>query len=163
MSDPYSGISRSIDKVAASVDKLKRSGDASRKTSERASKREMVNVDLLTSDEIEELRSLIENAGELDDFSSSRIESGGQRTLGMYQELSELGLCALDMGGRVVHLSPMAYWAVEKADQRDRDRKRDESDRRSFERSIAIITGFIGFFSAIVGAIVGAFVTATLS
>lgn len=144
MPDPYSGISKSINKVASAVDGLKRSEETSRKSSERASRRMPVNVDFLTSEEIEELRALVEHGTSLPDFSASRISSGGQKVEGMYQEFSNLGICMLDMDGRIVLLSPMAYWAVEKSDQRARERKADRESQRRHDYALAVVTTLVG-------------------
>ena len=157
MPDPYSGISKSIDKVASAVDKLKKSEDTSRKSSERSSRRVPVNIDLLTSEEVDELRALVGHEGTVGEFSASRMADGGPKVEGMYLEFSRLGLCEM-AGGVVVLLSPMAHWAVEKSEQRAREREEDRRSQRRHDYALAALTTFIGGLLAIVGSVVGALI-----
>lgn len=143
MPDPYSGISKSIDKVASAVDGLKKSEDTSRRSSERASRRAPVDVDLLTSEEVQELRELIEHEGSLAEFAESKIDGGGPTVEGMYGEFERLGLCSTTNGVPVI-LSPMAHWAVEKSDQRAREREDDRRSQRRHDYALAVVTTVVG-------------------
>lgn len=155
MPDPYSGISKSIDKVASAVDKLKKSEDTSIRSSERASRRSPVDVDLLTFEEVEELRALVKHEGSLAEFAESRIEDGGPKVEGMYGEFDRLGLCSSANGVPVI-LSPMAHWAVEKSDQRARERDAERAAQRRHDYAIAVLTTIVGGVLAIVGSVIGA-------
>lgn len=154
MPDPYSGISRSIDKVASAVDRLEKSEDTSRRSANKAPSRTPVNIDLLTTEEVEELRALAEHETSIAGFSASRISSGGPRVEGMYQELSNLGLCMLDTGGHVVLLSPMAHWAIEKCDQRAREREESERSQRRHDYALAVITTVVGALMTLIATVV---------
>lgn len=143
MANPYSGIEKSVGGVAKAVSELGRAGG-----------RSAVDVDLLTSAEVGELRLLIEHESDVGAFATSRMEERGPEVEGMYAEFQRLGL-TYNAGGVPVVVNPMAHWAVEKHAQRAAEREREESARRRFERNMTILAGAIGFIASIVGAVIG--------
>lgn len=151
MANPYSGIEKSVDGVSKAVSELRRSEG-----------RVAVDVDLLTSSEVEELRLLIEHEDDMESFANSRIGELGQMAEGMYAEFQRLGLIHRSNGVPIV-ITPMAHWAVEKHSQRAAERERKELARRRFERNITILAGVIGLVASIVGAVIGSVVTNLLA
>lgn len=149
MPDQYAGIKKSIDEVTKAIGKL-------RDSEERSKRRLPVDIDLLTADEVDELRLLIAHESDLMSFSESRVKESGPQIRGMYQEFSRLGLCDQLVNGSMSFLSPMAHWAVEKCDQRARERREEQKSRRRHDYALAALTTLIGGLLAIVGSVIGA-------
>lgn len=155
MADPYAKLERSIDGVASAVKSLDRTSSKTTRELQREQKRHAFDVDLLTSEEVDELRRLIRHKGQLETYSSTRIKEGGERVRGMYLELGKIGAVTVDMEGVCVFLSPMAYWAVEKHEQRERDRNRAVENQWRHDFCIAGFSAFVGGLLGILGTLLG--------
>lgn len=154
MADPYEKLQKSIDGIASAVKDL---GKASAKASHdtRGPRREPFDVDLLTSQEVEELRCLIRHEHNLAAYSSSRMQEEGTRLKGMYSEFNRIGIAVTDMNGVCVSLSPAAHWAVEKHEQRERDRRKDTRAQWRHDFRVAIASAAVGGLFGIAGTVIG--------
>lgn len=161
MADPMNGVIKSINGVTRSIDRLKKIEDDSAKKSEKRSRRIPFDVDALTNDEVEELRRLIDHEDDLVSYSKGRCSESGPTILGMYEEFDRLGLatCFLDS---IQFLSPMAHWAVEKHDQRCKEREADRKLQWRHDRNMAIIGALVGGVLGIAGTIFGVILGAHL-
>lgn len=150
MADSLSEMKKSIDGVSKSINDLSNQEKSYLKSKERMP----VDVDLLTAEEINELRLLIENRDTLASFSAMRRQQVGDELGGMYQELERLNLILININSNVIRIEPMAYWAVEKYDQRTRERA--EIQRRQWQHDIliSIASALIGGALAIIGGLV---------
>lgn len=157
MPNPYSGIEKSVDKVAGAISALRKSEEQAQRKSGREARRTSVDVNLLTSAEVEELRLLISNEPSLQSFARARIDDGGPVIEGMYAELDRLGLIET-IGGVPIVVHPLAHWAVEKRAQLDAERERQRSKDRTREILLAVATTAVGGLLAIAGSVVGALI-----
>lgn len=125
-------------------------------------KRGYFDVGILTDAEIEEVRLLIAHKDEgLVEFSRERASDPAIAR--MYSELSGLGLVMLEMGGGVAIIYRIAYWAVEKHDQRKAEWEAEQLRRDEHDREMADVAAKAGVRGAIVGAIAGGAVTVILN
>lgn len=152
MPDPYRELNRKLSDIAGSIDRLKSevsklaSGSSRSAREDRAqSKRLPVDVDLLTDEEIDELRFLMAHEGSLCESSKQRVEAHGDKMLGMYVEMERLGLISSAMGVPCINLNPTAYWAVEKHDQVKSARARDEWRERIWLLGSSVLCLVIGW------------------
>lgn len=157
MTDQYAKLQKSIDGVAAAVKTLEKSAEKTGRNFERDFKRQAFDVDALTSEEVSELKSLVDHGSDLAAFSSARIKEGGEKVKGMYAEFSRLGLVFTEVNGAYVLLSPMAHWAVEKHEQRARDRKDDTRKQWRHDFCVALASAFFGGVLGIAGALLGVY------
>ena len=157
MTDQYAKLQKSIDGVAAAVKALEKSAEKTGRNFERDFKRQAFDVDALTSEEVAELRSLVEHESDLASFSSARIKDGREKVKGMYAEFSRLGLASIEANGTCVLLSPMAHWAVEKHEQRARDRKDDTRKQWRHDLRVALASTFFGGVLGIAGTLLGVY------
>lgn len=154
MADPYEKLQKSIDGIASAVKDLgKASAKVSRDT--QGPWREPFDVDLLTSQEVEELRCLIRHERDLAAYSASRMQEEGTRLKGMYSEFNRIGIAVTDMNGACVFLSPAAHWAVEKHEQRERDRRKDTRAQWRHDFFVAGFSTLIGGILGVVGTLLG--------
>lgn len=159
------GVSRSIEAVSmaerSSAKTIQKGAEQVSETILSASA--IAAVDLLTSDEIDELRDLIA-AG--DPVSLARERMKDNAVAGMYSQLSDIGLihCFRSLNGDPVFtaVDPKAAWAVGRRDLRDREaaeRKAEAERRRKEDRSrqtFFIVVGWImGLISSPVGDFIG--------
>ena len=121
--------------------------------------RGVIDVDLFTDDEIEELRELVRRRDDPGEWSRARLAEGGAVIEGMYREFSDLGPLWLSAGGGVMQLLPSASWVVEKHDQRATEKQAE------FERQLKHDRWMTGAAAAsgLVGAIIGAVLTVLLT
>jgi hypothetical protein len=142
MADQYKSLS----------DSIRRSGDEISKAISKSTPRERryVNPDLLTSEEVEELR-MLSSAEDVRSFSEERGRILGDTVTGMYRELDDMGfvVCA---SGVVIGVLPMGVWAVEKHDQRERERMADRRDGRLWSAVISIASVVIGWLLGLLSA-----------
>lgn len=97
-------------------------------------------VGLLTKDEIDELRTLIELGDKAAEFAASRMDD--PIALGMYLQLSDLGFihCVSDMSGGhfLIGVDPKASWAVARFDGKEAERleklRAEERERKRASR-----------------------------
>lgn len=161
MSEQLPELRRSVDKLASRASAISDSLERIDRTQRAAAKttREPFDVSMLTESEIDELRKLIDNSGDVLAYSSSRIADGAEMVAGMYLEFSDLGLVFTDNGGNVAMVCPKAHWAVEKHDQLAAQTRAEEHRRNHHDWAMAAIAAASG----IVGAIVGGLLPALLS
>jgi hypothetical protein len=142
MADQYKSLS----------DSIRRSGDEISKAISKSTPRERryVNPDLLTSEEVEELR-MLSSAEDVRSFSEERGRILGDTVTGMYRELDDMGfvVCA---SGVVIGVLPIGVWAVEKHDQRERERMADRRDGRLWSAVISIASVVIGWLLGLLSA-----------
>lgn len=153
MANPYQGLEKSVDAVASAISSLSKSEERGRQKSEREARRVAVDVDLLTSAEVDELRSLIEHEGDLGSFVTSRLDEGGRKVEGMYVELERLGL-VLTANGSPVLVQPIAHWAVEKRAQLDAEREEQGRAQRRHDYALAVLTTIVGGLLALISSVV---------
>lgn len=122
-------------------------------------------MDLLTDEEVEELRTLA-CLGE-----SSREHAAGRMsdpsTAGMYAQLSDLGLihCVKVLDGSLVFvdIDPKAHWAIRRRDllrKSEKERAENEEKRRAKDRrnsALLVIAGWVlGFLTTVIAPILSA-------
>lgn len=142
MADQYKSVSESI----------RRSGDEIARAISRSAPtgRCYVDLDLLTSEEVEELRAL-SSSGDVSATSRERVRLLGEGAAGMYRELDEMGL-VVSSNGTVVDVLPMGLWAVEKHDQRESDRRAERRDGRVWSAAISLASVVVGWLLGLVSA-----------
>ena len=117
-------------------------------------KRPYVNVDALTQSEIDELRAAIAEGSPVK--TAQRI-ADDPTLVGMYEELSSLGLVetATDMDGavRLVFVSPLGIWAVEKRRQRAEEHAAELERQWRHDRTMTWIAAISGLAGAVIGAV----------
>lgn len=149
--DPMKTISKSLSENTKAIASLE-------KKVASVAKRNLFDVDTLTNAEVKELRLLIEHESDVSDFSSNRIKESGDKIEGMYTEFNRLGLVGYAMES-VYTILPMGHWAVEKHDQRERERKAALEDQRRFEKSVSMKNLLINGLFGLGGVILGAFLS----
>ena len=119
-------------------------------------------VDLLTSEEIGELRDLISSD---DPVSLARERMKDDSVAGMYAQLSDIGLihCFRDFNGDPVFIAvdPKSAWAVGRRDLRDREdaeRKAAEERRRKEDQGRQTIFIVVGWVMGIISSPIGSFI-----
>lgn len=97
----------------------------------------MQYVDLLTGEEVRELGLVTKISGTEEGAAFAERVNSDERLAGMYRQFEDMGLveCLFD-GGDAAHLvypRPKAFWALERRERLDlerRERERDETARR---------------------------------
>ena len=154
----FSGMEKKLDSIASAVKSLDKTSGKAASEQKAERKRAPIDVDALTSEEVEALRQLIEHESDLMEYSSARIAAGGEKVSGMYAEFNRLGLAAVEAGGRCVALLPMAHWAVEKHDQRSRDAELERKAQWRHDLVVASVSTAIGGALGIDGTLLGVLV-----
>ena len=157
------GVERSIAEARRSTDEIRKSVD---KLGELVSNSAAIqSVDLLMSDEIDELRRLVELGDNAKEYTKSRLENESAR--GMYMQLSDLGFiyCFRDFSGNVFYAGhdPKANWAIARHDklaELEKQRKAEAEALRKSDRKRQLIDLLIGFVGGIVSALLVAYLTA---
>lgn len=84
MADPYRSIGNGLGSVTTSVNGVAKAIAAASKGGEEAGRRRPLDLNLLTSKEVAELRLLVMHEGELPGWATARVKAGGKRVDGMY-------------------------------------------------------------------------------
>ena len=148
MADQLAEIRKSVDGVAKAVASLAKANSPARA---------LVDVDALTDGEVRELALLVENEGDLANFTSDRIASEGLSVDGMYDEFSRLGLLVRAAGGACPALSGTAHWAVEKRRQRKAEAADALKRQWRHERRVTVGAAFLGGAMGLLGVVLGYF------
>lgn len=151
----YSGIEKKLDAVASAVKSLDKTSSKVANDQKRSLKRLPFDVDMLTSEEVDALKQLIEHKGSVREFSASQIATGGDKVRGMYSEFDRLGLIILEVGGQCAAILPMAHWAVEKHEQRSRDAEQQRASQWRHDVVVASVSTAIGGILGIIGTLLG--------
>lgn len=151
----YSGIEKKLDAVASAVKSLD-------KTSKEVARKQGIDhahtpfdVDQLTSSEIAVLKQLIEHDGDLQNYSTGQIKSGGAKVVGMYSEFDRYGLVSTSFNGECAYVLPMGYWAVEKHEQRLLDAELEKKSQWRHDAVVASVSTAIGGVLGILGTLLG--------
>ena len=153
--NPYYGIEKKLDTVASAVKSLDKTSAKTSKEQARERKRIPFDVDLLTGEEIDSLRQLVEHENDILAYSESQIKLKGDSVRGMYTEFDRLNLVIQEIGGRCAAILPMAHWAVEKYEQKERDVKRDRAEQWRHDIVVALLSTTVGGILGIVGTALG--------
>lgn len=159
------GVSRSIETVAAaeqnSSKKVQKGAEQISETILSASA--IAAVDLLTSEEIRELRDLISAE---DPVLLARERMKDDAVAGMYSQLSDIGPihCFRAFNGDPVFASvdPKAAWAVGRRDLRDREaaeRKAEAERRREDDRRHDTRNMVIGWIAGVISSLLVSLIT----
>lgn len=120
-----------------------------------ARKRPYVDIDALTTAEVEELSRLI--AEDSPRGTAERI-STDMGLVGMYDELARLGLVdahnGMDGKPGVVFVTPLGVWAVEKRHQRDAEALAGREHQWAHDRKMTWIAAIAGLIGAMIGAVI---------
>lgn len=159
---PLDGIASSVGNVGRSVAQASKSTDEIRRSIDNLGKRvsessAMQSVDLLTDDEIDELRKLVSLGDGAKGYAASRLES--EAVQGMYLQLSDLGFihCFRDFDGDILYVDydPKANWAIARHDKlaelearRKEEVNRIRDEDRKHSRNNVIIGWFLGLATA---------------
>lgn len=153
------GVSRSIGAVSmAEQNSAKTIQNGAKQVSETILNASAIAaVDLLSSEEIDELRDLIA-AG--DPVSLARERMKDNAVAGMYSQLSDIGLihCFRSFNGDPVFtaVDPKAAWAVGRRDLRDREaaeRKAEAERRREDDRKHDTRNMIIGWIAGVISSL----------
>lgn len=104
-----SGIEKKLDSVASAIKSLDKTSSKAVNEQKTGRKRIPIDVDALTSEEVDSLNQPIEHEDDLLEYSSARIAAGGDKVRGMYAEFDRLGLVSVEANGRCIALLPMAH------------------------------------------------------
>lgn len=165
-------LDRAMDGVANAVGDVADSGVASAKRIEKSidelgrrvmSATAIASVDLLSSTEVDELRSLIA-ADDPGAYAESRMKD--EAVSGMYLQLAELGLihCLRAYDGYIVFagVDPKAAWAVGRRELREReeaDRKAEAECRRAEDRKHDTRNMIVGWVAGVVSSLLVSLIT----
>ena len=159
------GVSRSIGAVSmAEQNSAKTIQKGAKQVSETIlSASAIAAVDLLSSEEIDELRGLISAE---DPVSLARERMKDNAVAGMYAQLSDIGLlrCLRDFNGNPVFIAvdPKAAWAVGRRDLRDREaaeRKAEAERRREDDRKHDTRNMIIGWIAGVISSLLVSLIT----
>lgn len=153
--NPYSGIEEKLNSVVSAIKSLDKTSTKSVREQSRERKRIPFDVDSLTDEEVDALRQLLKHEDDILAYSASQIESGGATVRGMYAEFSRFGLVIQELGGRCAAILPMAHWAVEKYEQRERDASKERAMQWRHDIAVASISTAIGGILGILGTLLG--------
>lgn len=153
--NPYSGIEKRLESVASAVESLDKTNNIATRERLRERKRIPFDVDSLTSEEVNSLKRLIEHEKDIFTFSRSQIELGGDTVRGLYAEFNRLNLVIQEIGGGCAAVLPMAHWAVEKYEQRERDASKNKTEQWRHDILVASISTAVGGILGITGTLLG--------
>lgn len=119
-------------------------------------------MDLLTDEEVEELRTLASLGESSREHATMRMSDPSAQ--GMYAQLSDLGLihCVKVLDGSLlfIGIDPKAHWAIRRRDllrKSERERAENEEKRRAKDRrnsALLVIAGWIlGFLTTVIAPI----------
>ena len=167
---PLDGIANSVGDVGKFVAEASKSTDRVRKSVDALGKRvsdasAMQSVDLLTDEEVDELRKLVSLGDGANKYVSARLED--EAVQGMYLQLSDLGFihCFRDFSGGILYTGydPKANWAIARHDKLaeiEKQKKMEAETLRKSDRKHQRIDMLIGFVGGIVAALVISYITA---
>lgn len=125
-------------------------------------------VDLLTAEEISELRKLVSlSREEASAYTEARLKDPSYQ--GMYSQLSSLGfiVCvrAFDGSMHFIDVNPEANWAISRYDKKLEQEKMKEKEakrQRLFDRTFSLLTLVIGWILGIFTPVLTTFVSTVL-
>lgn len=163
---------RALNGVSCSIDNVSLAEQNSAKTIRKSAKQvsetilsasAIAAVDLLTNEEIDELRNLI-SADNPVSLAQERMKDSS--VAGMYLQLSDIGLidCFVDFSGDLVFagVNPKAAWAVGRRDLRDREaaeRKAEAELRRKDDRRHDTRNMIIGWVAGVISSLLVSLIT----
>ena len=153
---PNSGIEKKLDSIASAVKSLDKTSGKTAREQSRDRRRIPFDVDLLTNEEVASLKQLIVHESNILAYYESQLESGGDTVKGMYTEFDRLNLIMQAADGRCIAVLPMAHWAVEKYEQRERDVREDKAAQWKHDIVVAFVSTAIGGVLGIAGTLLGA-------
>lgn len=132
-----------------------------REASSRAAKATTIQaVDLLTDEEVEELRALVSLGSNAGEYAFDRLKDPANA--GMYLQLSDSGFinCCLLAGGPIVFegVSEKAHWAIARHDRQkaaEEEAKAEQKRMRKEDRRNARLNLLLGWLLGLATAVIG--------